>query len=124
DHIFPRRWFTPPRLRAASVPDSTMEEFRERMNGLPNMQILEGPVNSQKADLMPMEWARRNYSDEQARSMYLAAHDMPDLPETISQFLNFYEARRDRICDRLRTLLGIAGDGDRTAGQSEDGVRA
>ncbi len=39
--------------------------------------------------------------------MYLAAHDMHDLPDQISGFLHFYEARRKRIAIRLRGLLGV-----------------
>ena len=79
------------------------------MDGLPNLQLLEGPVNSQKLDKLPKEWAVEHYPDEKARRMYLAAHDMHDLPDNITEFLNFYEARRERIAIRLRELLGITG---------------
>lgn len=114
DHIFPRKLFTKTQLRSAGVAEEILDEFREKMNGLPNLQILEGPVNTQKADRLPADWARLQYPDTSARDMYLAAHDMHDLPEQITEFLSFYEARRTRMAERLRDLLGViskTGDG-------------
>lgn len=107
DHVFARKWFTPARLRRAGVDEALIGEFRTSVNGLPNLQLLEGPVNTQKADQFPAEWARSHFPDEQARNMYLAAHDMHDLPEQVGDFLDFYNRRRDRMAARLRELLGV-----------------
>lgn len=111
DHIFPKKWITRRRLRRAGVEDSLTDEYRDRMNSLPNLQLLEGPVNTQKADRLPAEWARLQYPDEQARNMYLSSHDMHDLPDDITRFLSFYGARRDRMAARLRELLGVGEAG-------------
>jgi hypothetical protein len=107
DHIFPKKCFARRQLRRAGVDDSLTDEYRDHMNGLPNLQLLEGPVNTQKADRLPAEWARLQYRDEQARNMYLSSHDMHDLPDDIIGFLSFYGARRDRMAARLRELLGV-----------------
>lgn len=107
DHVFPKKWMTRSRLRRAGVDDSLTDEYRDRMNSLPNLQLLEGPVNTQKADRLPAEWARLQYPDEQARNMYLSSHDMHDLPGDMTGFLSFYEARRDRMAARLRELLDV-----------------
>jgi hypothetical protein len=109
DHVFPRKWFTRAGLRHAGIGEDLVEEFRNCLNGLPNLQLLEGPVNTQKADQLPAEWARAYYPDEQARNMYLTAHDMHDLPEQVRDFLDFYNSRRDRMAARLRKLLGVSG---------------
>jgi hypothetical protein len=106
DHIFAKKWFTPARLRRAGIDEALIGEFRSRFNGLPNLQLLEGSVNTQKADQLPAEWLRSHLPDEQARNMYLAAHDMHDLPDQIDGFLGFYDRRRERMATRLRELLG------------------
>jgi len=107
DHIFPRKLFTTARLRRAGVPEKSIETFRQSMNGLPNLQLLEGPVNTQKSDSLPMDWASTRYPQRRALGMYLSSHDMHDLPRDIKSFLAFYRARRHRMAVRLRELLGV-----------------
>ena len=107
DHIFPKSRFTPSKLRNAGVAEDRIDEYRQKLNGLPNFQLLEGSANIGKSDKMPMEWVMENYTDGDARERYLASHDMHDLPDSITEFLTFYEARRQRISDRLRNLLGV-----------------
>ncbi len=107
DHIFPQSRFTPTRLRRAGVPEDQIEEFRQKMNGLPNLQLLDGPANISKSDTMPMEWAMERYPDSHDRELYLASNDMHELPDSITSFLDFYEARRQRIIGRLQKLLGV-----------------
>ena len=91
------------RLFCEAVPNRYDSCFKS----VPNLQLLEGPVNTQKADRLPAEWARLQYPDEQARNMYLSSHDMHDLPGDMIGFLSFYEARRDRMAARLRELLDV-----------------
>jgi hypothetical protein len=107
DHIFPRKLFTTARLRRAGVPEKSIETFRQSMNGLPNLQLLEGPVNTQKSDSLPMEWARTRYPHRRALGMYLSSHDMHNLPQDIKDFLVFYKARRNQMATRLGELLGV-----------------
>ena len=107
DHVFPRSRFTPSQLQKAGIAEEQIEEFRQKVNGLPNLQLMEGSANIGKSDKMPMEWVMENYPDRDAREMYLASHDMHDLPDSITEFLTFYEARRQRIAARLRGLLGV-----------------
>ena len=57
--------------------------------------------------MLPKEWADERFPSEDARDMYLATHDMHDLPNNMIEFLSFYEARRERIAIRLRSLLGV-----------------
>lgn len=113
DHVFPRVLFRKRQLREAGIPEELSEDFRDRVDGLPNLQLLEGPVNTQKAEMLPAEWSRRQYPDEGARGMYLAAHDMHDLPDDLRGFLDFYEARKQRMEARLRSVLGHSEVGAR-----------
>ena len=107
DHIFPKSRFTRSQLRENGVPEDRITEFIEKVNRLPNLQLLPGPVNSQKSDKLPKEWARQRYTEEDTLKRYLDLHYMLDLPENITEFLKFYEERRTRIAESLRRLLGI-----------------
>lgn len=106
DHLFPKRHFTKYQLQKCGVPEDHIEQFVERRDRLPNLQLLEGPDNLEKSDIWPRKWLEKKFPDEEARRSYLAYRDMHDLPEYITEFLDFYEKRRNRIERRLRGLLG------------------
>ena len=107
DHVFPRSRFSETKLRDVGVPSDLIDEVRQKMNGLPNLQLLEGSQNLHKSTMLPKKWAIEQFPDENACGMYLAGHDMHDLPSDMTEFLSFYEARRERIAMRLRNLLGV-----------------
>ena len=48
DHIFPAARFTQRRLRSAGVPDHRIDDFIGRRDGLANLQLLDGPLQSRK----------------------------------------------------------------------------
>jgi hypothetical protein len=107
DHIFPQSRFTRSRLLSAGVPEADVEEFMVCFNRLPNLQLMEGPVNVAKQDKYPAAWMMEHYSDEGARDAYRARHELGDVPEEITGFMEFYAARQERIGARLRTVLGV-----------------
>lgn len=117
DHIFPRSRFTRTRLMAAGVPESQVDEFIEYSNLLPNLQLLPGAANTQKQAVLPLEWWSKAEPDEEARRALFAAHHMHDLPADITDFMNFYIARRGRMLQRLRDLLRVQAV--ETAGSEE-----
>ena len=107
DHVFPQALFTPTKLAALGVPDAKIAEYRARLNQLPNLQLLEGTVNSAKLDTHPLAWVTALHADTVQRDAYLAGHDLLGLPEGMDQFLEFFELRRQRMSDRLVDLLQI-----------------
>jgi hypothetical protein len=107
DHIFPRSRFTRPRLLKAGVSDAEVDEFMEWSNLLPNLQLLPDAANTQKQAVLPLEWWSSAEPDEQARDALFAAHHMHDLPANITDFAGFYLARRNRMVQRLRDVLGV-----------------
>ena len=105
DHVFPKSLFTRSRLTKSGVSHEFMDEFLARVDRLPNLQLLQGQANLQKSAMLPLDWVRERFPDAQARNGWLAANDMHDLPTDVTDFLDFYEARRARMKERLRTLL-------------------
>jgi hypothetical protein len=75
DHVFPRSMFSRSRLLQAGVPVEDVEDFRLRVNGLPNLQLLEGQTNVEKQAMLPLAWARMKYGD--GLSQYLSRSRTP-----------------------------------------------
>lgn len=106
DHIFPRNEFTPRRLKEAGAPAEDAEQYRDWMNRLGNLQLLQGTENVAKQAAMPDRWLRESFTDEAARSEYRERHLLGSLPGELSGFGEFYQRRRERLLGRLRELLG------------------
>jgi Protein of unknown function DUF262 len=109
DHIFPRSRFTRARLTKTGIAEEKIDDYLERVNSLPNLQLLSGLPNIEKQAKLPGEWvAGPHFPSEAARRTYLTENDLGELPLTLEGFLEFYEGRRKRIEGRLRSLLGVA----------------
>lgn len=107
DHIFPSSRFTERRLKDAGVPDDKVSGFRDRKDRLANLQLLQGTENIEKSVTMPFEWLAKKYGDDNAaRLEYKERHLLGHVPESITDFDTFYEARRERLKVRIMQLLG------------------
>lgn len=73
------------------------------MDGLANLQLLEGATNVEKQAHLPLEWAEQKYGTHV--ETYLLTQELDGLPATIDGFPGFYEARRKRLEIRLRSQL-------------------
>ncbi len=106
DHIFPSARFTERRLKEAGVPDERVAEFRMRKDGLANLQLLQGPANSEKSATMPAKWLLDKYSSDVARHEYQKQHLLGHVPDSIVAFDKFFDARRTHLKTRIGHLLG------------------
>ncbi len=109
DHIFPIAKFSKLKLRDAHVLGEKIDEFRDRANRLGNLQLLPGPVNTEKSATMPVEWLARAYPDESQRRRSYDDHLLGSVPEEMTGFVEFYNARRERLVELIKGLLGIEG---------------
>ena len=106
DHVFPRAQFTKRRLAAAGVPHEKIDDCIWRKDGLANLQLLQGAENNEKRAKMPNEWLRQSYPDPTSRQANLDRHLLGEVPDSITEFDAFYEARRERLKARIKHLLG------------------
>ena len=104
DHVFPRARFTPSRLRKAGVSEGEIPEWIDRADRLPNLQLLRGSVNQAKRDVLPAQWIK-TLGPDRAR-VHIEDHDLGVIPEGITGFKAFYEARRKRLLEKLKRQLG------------------
>ena len=108
DHIFPRARFSEDDLKAAGIPEEDYQEFREMMDGLPNLQLLEGSKNTEKQAMLPNDWLNKHMGDDaQARQAYIDRHVLGEVPAGLQGFKAFYEGRLQRLEGRIRDVLGV-----------------
>lgn len=109
DHIFPRSRFTRTKLLRAGVPAEELDAFLAKVDGLPNLQLLQGGPNIEKQAMLPLEWLDGpHFPTPAARTQYENDNDLTDIPKDITGFLGFYEERRRRLEARLREALGVS----------------
>lgn len=104
DHVFPRSRFTPAKLRDAGFGDDEAEQLKDLSDRLPNLQLLEGHKNLQKRAALPADWLQ-TFSTPEARLNYVATHLLGEVPDGLRGFVPFYEARRQRLKQRISGLL-------------------
>ena len=120
DHIFPKSRFTRSKLKKADIATDSIPDYIDRVDALPNLQLLEGMPNIEKQAQLPSEWlAGPHFTSSEARNNYVALNDLNDLPLDLGEFLAFFDGRKERIRTRLRVLLGAAAE---TQTQSDDAV--
>jgi Protein of unknown function DUF262 len=108
DHIFPRSRFTRAKLAKAGIAPDRIEEYFAKADALPNLQLLAGLPNVEKQTMLPAAWLDGpHFPTSAARSTYITENDLQDLPVDLNGFLEFYDARRQRIETRLKRALNV-----------------
>jgi hypothetical protein len=108
DHIFPRSRFTRAKLARAGIAPDKIEEYFANADALPNLQLLAGLPNVEKQTMLPAAWLDGpHFPTAAARATYIAENDLQDLPVDLNGFLEFFDARRQRIEARLRKALNV-----------------
>ncbi len=112
DHIFPRARFSKDDLNAAGIPEGEHRSYWEMMDGLPNLQLLEGSKNTEKQTMIPSNWLDKHTGGNPVvRQAYIDRHLLGAVPAGLHEFKDFYEARLECLEERIREVLGV-GSGD------------
>ena len=81
DHIFARSRFTRARLVKAGIPPEAIDDYLERVNRLPNLQLLGGVPNTEKQARLPDEWLHGpHFTSDEARGTYMRENDLEGVP--------------------------------------------
>jgi hypothetical protein len=106
DHVFPKSAFYKNRLRAAGFDNEAVARMQERMNQVPNLQILEGLANQSKLDSSFADWIVPMQANAPEWSQYKQQHAIPELPTYgLENFDKFFELRRSMLLARLKESL-------------------
>jgi hypothetical protein len=107
DHVYPRSLLTPAALKRGGLDSEQTATAIRRRDLLPNLQLLEGPVNISKSDKAPAAWANSQYPEPRALDNYLDRNDLGTLPADAAGFEVFFDVRRAILRRRLVELLGV-----------------
>ncbi|MFI1068532.1 DUF262 domain-containing protein [Streptomyces puniciscabiei] len=108
DHIFPRsRLRSRAKLRKAGIPEDVIPLIEDRADRAANLQLLRGDENTAKQASLPTAWLHKHFPSDAERESWLREYDATGLPEDETGFLEFYDARRERMRQRLANLLDV-----------------
>ncbi|MFF3932526.1 DUF262 domain-containing protein [Streptomyces hirsutus] len=117
DHIFPRSVLrSRVKLRKAGLPENELPLVEDCADRAANLQLLRGSENISKQARLPAAWLHKHFRSTAERESWLREYDATGLPEDVTGFLEFYEARRARMRHRLMSLLGVATGSEQVAG--------
>ena len=112
DHVFPKSLFSTAKLKRSSIPEDEIDEYKDMVNALPNLQLLEGAENLEKLASMPAAWMKKALPTEAMRTNYSKNHLLGDVPESLVKFGDFFKVRRAALRKRIAEML--AGKGRQT----------
>jgi len=105
DHIYPKGLFTKSNLRKLCLKEDIVESFLVKVNQLPNLQLLEGTINNEKRQKMPVDWYEQQWPDAAARENHLQTQAINFLAEDLVHFDDFYIARKKTLRSRIGQIL-------------------
>ena len=95
DHIFPRSRFTRSKLFKVGITAESIDEYLDKVDALPNLQLLAGLPNIEKQAKLPAEWLDGpHFPTIEERATYISTNDLDNLPNDLSGFLEFCHQRR------------------------------
>jgi hypothetical protein len=107
DHIHPRSHFTSAQLQKRGISDEFQARFSDCVDLIPNLQLLEGQPNIEKAATPLADWVMVAYPEAQKRSDYLERHYVPPNLLDFEHFLEFFAERRKLLLSVLRQLVAV-----------------
>lgn len=102
DHIFPQSKFNTKNLKDSGVDENF---YKENLNSLANLQLLEGKLNQSKSNQYFNEWLNKTYPDKSKREKYMEENCIPDIDLSFGNFKEFVEKREELLRQKLKENL-------------------
>ena len=102
DHIFPQSKFNAKNLKDNGVDENF---YKENLNSLSNLQLLEGKQNQEKSDKFFDEWLDEKYPDATERKDYVQRNCIPDIDLSFGNFKEFIQKREELLRQKLKENL-------------------
>ena len=107
DHICARSLFTRAKLVKRGIRDGDLDFYMESVDGLPNLQLLEGIPNQEKSDSEFEKWLKKTCTTKPARADFFAKHFIPDSDLSLENFREFYNERKTLLKEKLAEILKV-----------------
>ena len=109
DHIHPRSFFTNKKLTKLGIESEELrQEYIQRFNFLPNIQLLQATENYEKHDKPLEDWLNEYYKNPEDLASFKQINLFPEgRSVSFDNFVSFYEARKQIIFDKLSKALNV-----------------
>ena len=107
DHIFARSLFTRSKLTKRGIPEGDLDFYMDSVDGLPNLQLLEGIPNQEKSDSEFENWMKKTCAGKPARTDFCAKHFIPGCELSLENFREFYADRKLLLKQKLADILQV-----------------
>lgn len=105
DHIYPKSQFTEKRLRKKGVAEESIEFYRNNVNYIGNLQLLDGTQNKEKNSTDFDVWLADNFEDASKLKDYKEKNYIPDVSLAFTNFEEFFTEREKLLVERLKKEL-------------------
>ena len=105
DHIFPKKNFTPKRLKKYGIAEDKIDFYMNNYNYLANLQLLEGVPNQEKSSKDFSQWLNDKYPDKTDKKEYMKRHYIPDIDLTLDNFEEFVQKREKLLVAAFKNLM-------------------
>lgn len=121
DHLHPQAQFDRKSLEKLGLEKATIDFMLTNMNGLSNLQLLPGSINSSKNKRPLIEWLEPDESEpEELKKIYCSWCLIPDVDFSITNFKEFFTLRQSKIIEALKLKLGYSSNIEETAPQIDE----
>ena len=107
DHIHARSLITRAKLAKRGIPAGDLDFYMESVDGLPNLQLLEGIPNQEKSDSEFEGWLKKTCAGKTARADFCAKHFIPDSDLSLENFQEFFKDRKTLLKEKLAEILQV-----------------
>lgn len=119
DHVFPAARLGKRALDSANQrrdehsqwSKEQLDEFMQKRDQLPNLELLPGQENVGKSHKAPDDWARQEYPTPDSHGAFIERNALPTvLPHDVDDFPSFFEERRAKLATRIRAKMRTQTD--------------
>ncbi|AZV47407.1 hypothetical protein C3L23_09035 [Nautilia sp. PV-1] len=102
DHIFPKSLKNKKKIfKGLGISEEQIKEIKEKIDLIPNLQLLKGTINQEKNDKNFKDW----FNNLPDKEKYKQEHFIPDIELDIKNFLEFFEKRKNLLKSKLKSVL-------------------
>lgn len=108
DHIHPESRFRRDTYRQLGLTPGQIQDYIQKKDLVPNLQLLEGALNQQKQAAPFDQWLMNTFNGDNRRDQFKTNHYIPqDVDLDFANFLVFFEARKKLMAEKLYNLFNI-----------------
>ena len=113
DHIHPKSFFSKRNLQHRGITD--IENYISKYNKLPNLQLLQTNLNLEKSNQEFKDWLQSVYPNPADQKTYLLQnHIDSDVSLDFEDFIDFFEKRKLKLKNLLKTTLNVTQEESET----------